>query len=689
MKKSFLLLGTIIISIFVLSFTACPPVDDTLDYMALNEAIARAEAAKDEIAISEDGSDVNPMSKWVTQEVLDILNDAIDEAKAVKSQAAATQTEVDTAASTLNSAVTAFDNEKQDGTKPLNVNDLQDILDDANTLKGTAVVSTDGSDVNITNFWVTQEEMDALDDAISSAGDAIESGENLDSAYIELNDAISVFTMAKKPGTQGAADPELPVTVKLTVEIFDRGTSDGRTLAHNNAWTNWIKEKVKKDLNIDIEFVPIGRWTENQDIADLMASSSAPDLCYTYEMGANFSLTNLAPYIDSHLPDLKILLGIDPVFTDRGFIYRNRDTLTGAIYSIPSYRIATAQRNIFIRKDWLDTLGIPVPTTFKQLEEALIAFRDNDPGKVGADNVIPFGVDINARWGLANMIHHFIDPDMSVRDRWVYSIADRNIYMPGYIEGVRKMNEWYNGGLLYHNFPMINANDFESLIKSGVVGAFCQDWDFPYRSDFNIIADLRKNVPNADYVPIDVTRNKEMHDKVGLQVFIPEFSQNKDAALRYLNWLAIPENYNFLQLGQLGVNHQIVDGWPRPIAATGEWIMNSQNNIDYTMSMNGIEMGNPEGNLAVNMVRPGFTPAVIAHAYETSVRNAHALVVHNVTTQVNQYNSDLRGRVDTLLVQAITGSSADFDSIWNTGIAEWLAAGAQEVLTERESLYPH
>jgi putative aldouronate transport system substrate-binding protein len=117
----------------------------------------------------------------------------------------------------------------------------------------------------------------------------------------------STFVFAQARGRTPAPAPAaaLPVTGKLTVEVFDRGSDGGRTLAHNNAWTNWIKEKVKKDLNIDVTFVPVGRWSENTDIVNLMASGSAPDLCYTYnlDMINDFrdkgGVFDLAPYIDS------------------------------------------------------------------------------------------------------------------------------------------------------------------------------------------------------------------------------------------------------------------------------------------------------------------------------------------------------------------------------------------------------
>jgi putative aldouronate transport system substrate-binding protein len=491
---------------------------------------------------------------------------------------------------------------------------------------------------------------------------------------------------------------------QLRVEIFDRGTDGGRSLAHDNAWTDWIKAKVKEDLNIDVTFVPVGRWSENTDIVNLMASGDAPDLCYTYNGGmiSGFrdqgGIMNLAPFINSHLPDLKRLLGEDPAFPGKEFIYRNTDPQTGHIYSIPSYRVALAQRNIFIRKDWLDKLGLGIPKTTLEFYQALVAFRDQDPGNVGKNRVVPFGQNSDVRWGLANIIHPSIDPNLSDKDRWLYNIADRNIMMPGYKEGVRMVNQWYNEGLIFRDFMLMTTADaFYNQMKSGVVGAFAQNWDMPYRTDYKILEDLRRNVPGADYVAIDPilssdgVAHKDMMDKVGLQIFIPSFSKNHIAALKYLNWLAKPENYQFLQVGQEGVNHQIVNGVPQTIGrpAGDPWFMNSSNNIDITMPMNGVEMGSMELNARVLALGYGDTPPeVIVNAYAVSTRNARAAAVYQATTsQDGIYGQTLQDKADALLSQAITARPADFDRIWDAGYKDWLSSGGQAVYDERVSLY--
>jgi len=512
---------------------------------------------------------------------------------------------------------------------------------------------------------------------------------------IMLMAATLVFGQ-RRPATPAAAP--LAATGKLTVMVFDRGSDGGRSLAHNNEWTRWIQAKVKQDLNIDVTFVPVGRWSEGDDITNMMASNSAPDLCYTYNTGMinNFrdlgGVMDLSPYVDTYLADLKKLLGADPSFPGKELLFRDADPRTGRIFSIPSYRVAIAQRNVFIRKDWLDKLGMAVPTNFNQFYEALKAFRDKDPGGVGRTRVVPFGVNSDARWGLADLIHHFIPTNMSDRDRWINQIADRFINYNGYKRGVQEMNKWYNEGLIFKDFPLMTTADaFYNQIKSGVVGAFCQNWDFPYRPDINITEELRRNVPGAEYIPIAVTNNRQVMDKPGLRIFVPNFSPNKDAALKYLNWLAKPENYKFLQLGQEGVNHRMVNGIPQTIAtpAGHAWIQNSPNNIDLTMPMNGVELGSDELNARVLVFSYGNTPPqVISTAYQTSVRGARGPAAWQATTRVNQYDGDLREKADDLIALAVTARTQDFNRIWDNGIRDWMNSGAREVLNERTSLYP-
>ena len=266
--------------------------------------------------------------------------------------------------------------------------------------------------------------------------------------------------------------------VSITVEVFDRGTDGGKTNPANNEWTKWIKEKLLKDENIDVTFVPISRWDETAIMVNQMAAGTAPDVCYTYSQAniINWSqqggIFNLAPYVDTTLKDLNDFLGEDKALSGRRFIVREKDNSTGALYSIPSRRANLALRNTFIRKDWLDKLEIPLPTTTQEYYDALVAFKEQDPGGVGKDKVIPFTMTADIRWEAANLMESFIDPNMNRKERWVNTVAERNFAVPGYKEGVRFLNKMYNAGLVDKEFPLYTrTGDNNNVIKTGVVGS--------------------------------------------------------------------------------------------------------------------------------------------------------------------------------------------------------------------------
>jgi len=333
-----------------------------------------------------------------------------------------------------------------------------------------------------------------------------------------------------------------------------------------------------------------------------------------------------------------------------------------------------------------------VPTNVNEFHDALVAFRDKDPGKVGATRVIPYYQGNEPRWGLADLMANSIEKGLSDRDLWVNNVAgERSLNMPGFKEGVRLMNTWYNEKLIYQDFPLAASEDGNNLLKSGVAGAFGANWDTVFRTDDKINSDLARNVPGASFIPIDIGLNgKSMMDKVGLFMFIPQYSKSQKEALQYLNWLAKFENFNFLQIGTQGVNHNIVDGVPQVIPATGQWIQNSSLNIDITMPLNGVYLGSDEQNAKVLALSYAGTPqADIVNAYQISVKDARAPVVHGGVFKVTSYAQTISDKADALLAQAITAPAGRFDSIWDAGYNDWWASGAKEVYDERVNLWPN
>ncbi|MDR0457046.1 MAG: extracellular solute-binding protein [Treponema sp.] len=490
----------------------------------------------------------------------------------------------------------------------------------------------------------------------------------------------------------------------IKVEVYDRGTDGGKTNPANNKWTDWIKQKILEDENIIVEFVPVPRAEEEQALINLMAAGTPPDVCMTYsvdninnwaEMGG---ILDLGPFIDSTLSDLKAFLGPDAALPGRDFIRRNMNAQTGQVYSMPARRMNIARLNTFMRKDWLDKLGLPVPRTTQEFYHTLLAFKEKDPGGVGRNKVIPYIMNQDVRWTAGNILESFIDPDVSIKDRWVNSVVERYFLIPHYREGIRFLNTMWNAGLIDPDFPLYRDDDImNNLIRSGVVGSFGHNWDQVFRESERLLSDLRKNVPTAEWVALDCMTSadgiarKMSYDPAGVNYFIPKSSKNPDAAMRYLNWLAKYENYHFIQTGPEGVVHTMVDGIPKlnPLAGEG-WIQNSGQNIDYTPIMNGLFLQTEEESIRAIASAYPWTADMVMAAYHVAMNNARpgpVIVPSSPLKAAGPLNQTLQDKSKAFVIQAIIAPAADFNRVWDTSITDWLSSGAEAVRQERLEKY--
>jgi len=489
--------------------------------------------------------------------------------------------------------------------------------------------------------------------------------------------------------------------ITITVEVFDRGTDGGKTNPINNAWTDWIKQKLLKDEGISVTFVSIPRSEETQALNNMMASGSAPDICYTYNgdlithFGELGGLVDLAPYVDTLLKDYNDFLGWDPGMEGERLINRAKDNQTGHLYMIPGRYMYTASQNIFIRKDWLDKLGLPIPATKEAFYDALVAFKEQDPGGVGKNRVIPFTMTVDVRWTAGIIVDSFIDPGLSAKERWINRVLDRNVLLPGYKEGFRFLNTMFNNGLIDKDFPLYRDDKtMENVLKAGFAGSFGHNWDQIYRDNTKILEDLQKNVPGAQLVPIDAMQSadglthKRGSPPTSLYWFIPKSAKNPEAAIRYANWLARYENYHFLQFGQEGVNHEIINGVPKVKSVTGPWIQNSAGNGDYAFVLNGYDLGDPDLNIRALANSYAWPPELIVEAYRISSTNARSdPFVSAKLLAATPYHQTLINKAEVLFSESVKARPDHFDRVWDAGVKDWLDSGAQVIIDERREKY--
>jgi len=501
---------------------------------------------------------------------------------------------------------------------------------------------------------------------------------------------------------EGFVDGKFTETRHISVEVFQR-PNDGNSDPTNNPYANYIKEKMLEKYNVEVEFLPVGRWTETDDLNNLLATGKAADISYTYssqtintyaamEVNGKPGVVDLAPYLDEYkdlIPNLSKRLGGEE------FLYYDKDPVKGTVWMLQGALAENARINTFIRKDWLDKLNLPLPTTEEEFYNALVAFRDNAELLLGADadKMIPYTTSTDVGWRNDLLSISKVPEDITDETLFVYGYDDRHIIYPGYKEGIRVLNKWYNEGLIWKDFAQYNdSTEEDNNMKAGFVGAFQHNWDYPFRGEADSIeSNLARNVgEGAAFVAVDCFQNdagitrKYLAPLVGgdRKIFFPATNDEPLASLLYLDFISDEETIYFLQTGKEGETYtKDENGIVTLINAPGEWVRNSPNNIDYTMTNNGLILG----EVSTYASYPGTDPAIVEGALKAAKANSRIAKHFNVgSIEAEQdVGSSLNEKRNAFLTQAIVASVEDFDKVFDEGMEDYMISGGQDIIDER------
>ena len=493
-------------------------------------------------------------------------------------------------------------------------------------------------------------------------------------------------------------------TRKITVEVFDRG-NDGGSKPEDNFYTNFIKEGMLRDHNVEVTFVPVPRWTEVEQINNLLAAGDAPDICVTYDYPTIQTYAGMGGVLDmsTYLEENKELLpNLYGLLTETNINW-DRDPATGTIWAIEARLAHPTRINTFVREDWLKKLNLSEPTTLGDFEEMLKAFKDNAKTLLGADadKIVPFSISFDIGWRADHLLASFVPDNFSNKDAYVYGFDDRKLLFPGVKDGVSVLNKWYNQGLIWKDFALYGSGDptEDNMMKAGYVGAFIHNWDYPYRNgDDSINNNLKRLVgEDAGYIAVLPFKNdanayrKFLPGPVDRKLFFPTTNDEPLASLLYLDWISRLENRSFLQIGEEGVTHEkLPSGAVKTKAATGDKIMNSPSNIDYTITINGLDIGTPELNIeSIAQGYVGVEPSYIQRAYQYSIQDAR--YSENINVGAIQAETGmgpaLSEKRNTILTQAVVADQSKFASVFDSGLNDYLSSGGQAIIDERKAAY--
>ena len=500
-----------------------------------------------------------------------------------------------------------------------------------------------------------------------------------------------------------------PVTI--SVGLWDRGHERVPDF-DQSYWAQWVQAQILEDHNIIVEWVTIPRWDEGDVQSMLLAGGQAPDIGYTFsnpmvtsfaDMGGIMDLMPLLEEYGDWLPHMYELITPDN-------IYWNLNPQTNELWTITGRLIQDGRTLTFIREDWLNTLGLPIPTTLAEFESTLEAFRDNQdtimPDRTRS--LIPFMLGHDVGWGGSLIFDSFIPNDISERDFFVHGFDDRRFHFEDAVrEGTRVLNRWFNNDLLWNDFILHPPGDpmGDDLTRLGYVGSAIWNWDNPFRAADEIITTMQENIgPEANFIAITpflndagIVRNL-MPNPTDRFIFFPHTNANPVASMLYLDWISRPDVVRFLQFGIEGVHHEVLpNGAILTLGETDDHIwpdnqfIPSLRNFDITMTVNGIFLPSDELTAAtLALGYPGIAPEAIMAARAAGLDHAYRFrqVQHRTIEAQEGMSGPLADQRDVMWHQVIAATSIeDFDTVWNNLYSNYMALGAAAIIAEREQAW--
>lgn len=226
----------------------------------------------------------------------------------------------------------------------------------------------------------------------------------------------------------------------------------------------------------------------------------------------------------------------------------------GLYYSVPMVRAEDSYmvfNGNIVRKDWLDELGLEVPTTLQEMEDVLIAFKEKKGATAGytvawnnySRTVYAFGIAED----------FYINADGQV----AYGYIE-----PAYKEFLELMNRWISMGIADPDMFTQSYDTWSAKIASGKTGFV---WGNTGGELGSKLQSIKADVPGMDWIPVpNPVRNAgdsfpmDISASVvnGLGASISSNCKYPEAAAKLLDYVFSPEGIILSNFGVEGVTFE-------------------------------------------------------------------------------------------------------------------------------------
>lgn len=258
---------------------------------------------------------------------------------------------------------------------------------------------------------------------------------------------------------------------------------DGETY-ENNAYTRLLNERLNVQ-NQDVFEAMDEQYTDSvtmviaqNDLPDVMIVEDLDELQYLVD---NDMIADLTDSYNNCMSDT-----IKNIYGSYGRDILDVVTFGGKIMAIPETNISDGPNLIWLRKDWMDALGLSAPRTLSDVEEIIRQFKEKDPGHNGAGNTVGLVCDTSLCGGCGYSSEYTLDIIFAAYGafpkQWIYDEDGNVVYgsvQPEAKEALAHIHELYKEGILDQDFLMRTSSNLIELIVDGQCGSFFGPWWAP------------------------------------------------------------------------------------------------------------------------------------------------------------------------------------------------------------------
>lgn len=312
----------------------------------------------------------------------------------------------------------------------------------------------------------------------------------------------------------------------------------------DQVYQNETLTRIKNDLNITLSYDWVcaeGNFAQMVNLC--IASDTLPDVLEVereqYEkMLENGQLQSLTDSYHTYASDR-----LNSFLDSSGAEVWEEVTVDGEIMAIPEPTLTASSINVmWIRKDWLDELGLDVPRTIEEVGAAAEAFVSSQPGGKNTIGILGPGEG----WEMVSEgrccfgFNPIFSAFHAYPKYWILDESGNLVYgsiQPEVKEALAQLQEWYRNGIL--DQEMFVRTDIENQLLQGNVGIFFGPWWCAEKLSDGITNGTANWQAYASPVDPDGRLICMMPQRINKYVVVRKDYEHPEAIIQLLNYCAL------------------------------------------------------------------------------------------------------------------------------------------------------